>query len=286
MTERYQILNATSNCPYNKCDGSGWIHKEDTLYHFLEPQEKLKAYHIKHFECDCHEERQKRKELEQALRNAKIPDKFLDASISNFELSKYEEDGSRSAAAYAKRLAARFVERFEDIKEQAKGIYFYSRKKGSGKTRLAISIGNALLKRYGIVPLYIPATDIFSEIQSTFGKDSEKSTTTVVNAFKNAQLLIIDDIGVEESSNRWKDRNVWKERMMNEILEYRMNNKLITMFTANLPINELSGDTLYPLGRVESRVNKMAYEVHMPEESVRDHEANEENYEFEKTLLG
>ncbi len=283
-TERYRILNATSSCPFSTCDSTGWQHVEDTYYHFLQKKEKLETNHITYRVCECNGERQQRKELEKTLRNAKIPDKFLDASISNFDLMKYETDESRSAAAYAKRIAAKFVDKFEEIKGDGKGIYFFSIKKGSGKSRLAISIGNALLKKHGVIPLYIPATDIFSEIQSTF--DSDKSTTTVVNAFKSAQLLIIDDIGVEESTSRKKDRNAWKERMMTEILEYRMNNNLITFFTANLPIDHLSSDTLYPGGRVESRVRKMAYEVHMPEESVRDAEAEEENQEFEKKLLG
>lgn len=283
-TERYQILNATTNCPYQNCDGTGWMHREDTHYHFLKPEDKLKTNQTMYVECECNQERKARKEIESALRSAKIPDKFVDAAINNFVLTKYKLDTSRSAAAYAKRLSAKFVERFDEIKKEGKGIYFYSRTKGSGKTRLAISIANALLKKYKVTPLYKPAAEIFSEIQSTF--DSDKSTTQVVNAFKEAKLLIIDDIGVEESNSRKKDRNVWKERMMNEILEYRMNNHLITFFTANIPISELNHELLYPLGRVQSRVNKMAYEVQMPEESVRDHEAKEENNKFEQMLLG
>ncbi|OLS34196.1 hypothetical protein BTR22_19095 [Alkalihalophilus pseudofirmus] len=254
--------------------------REDTHYHFLPPAEKLKTDHTMYVECECNKERKARKELESTLRYAKIPDKFMDAAINNFDLSKYELDASRSAAAYAKRLSAKFVERFDEIKQEGKGIYFYSRTKGSGKTRLAISIANALLKKYKVTPLYKPATEIFSEIQSTF--DSDKSTTEVVNAFKEAKVLIIDDIGVEESSS---NKN-WKERMMTEILEYRMNNRFITFFTANMPINELSNSLLYPQGRVQSRINKMAYEVQMPEESVRDHEAMEENNKFEQMLLG
>jgi DNA replication protein DnaC len=283
-TERYRILNATSDCPYNKCNGSGWMFREDTHYHFLPPSEKLKTDHTMYVECECNKERKARKELESTLRYAKIPDKFMDAAINNFDLTKYELEESRSAAAYAKRISVKYVEQFEKVKKEGKGIYFYSRTKGSGKTRLAISIANALLKKYKVTPLYKPAAEIFSDIQSTF--DSDKSTTQVVNAFKEAKLLIIDDIGVEESSSRKKDRNVWKERMMNEILEYRMNNHLITFFTANIPISELNHELLYPLGRVQSRVNKMAYEVQMPEESVRDHEAKEENNKFEQMLLG
>jgi DNA replication protein DnaC len=284
-TERYRILNATTECPYGKCDGSGWKHVEDTHYHFLEAKDKQKSHHIQYKKCNCHEARQKRKELDETLRNAKIPEKFLDAAISNFDLMKYTIESERSRAAYAKRLAARFVAKFDEIKEQGKGIYFHSDKKGSGKTRLAISIGNALFKKYGVVPLYIPAVELFSEIQSTFEKDSDKSTTKVVETFRNAELLIIDDIGVEETGSRKKDRNTWKEQMMTKLLDHRMDNNLITLFTANIPIDKLSGDTLYPIGRVESRVRKMAYAVEMPEESVRDLEAHTENREFEDLLM-
>ncbi|WP_346726918.1 ATP-binding protein [Bacillus suaedae] len=282
-TERFRTLNATSDCPFTTCDGSGWIHREDTHYHFLPPEEKRKTFHIQYLECDCHEVRQEKRKLEQTLKQAQIPEKFLDAGIKNFDLTKYQLDESRSAAAYAKRMAANFVEKFENIKSTGKGIYFYSRKKGSGKTRLAISIGNALLKKHGVVPLYTSATNIFSEIQSTF--ESDKSTVQVKEAFMKAKVLIIDDMGVEKSSGSKKGSSNWNERTMNDILEYRMNNNLITFFTANLPISELTSPTLYPEGRVQSRVNKMAYELHMPEESVRDREAEEENYQFEQYLL-
>ena len=248
------------------CDGLGWSYQEDRHYPFLEAEEQKQSHHVQYMECKCNKERKQRKELEQTLRGAKIPEKFIDASISNFDLMKYQNETARGAAAYAKRMSARFIDKFEEIKDQGKGIYFYSRVKGSGKTRLAISIGNALFKKHGLIPLFVPATGIFSEIQATF--DSDKSTTKVVNAFKNAQVLIIDDIGVEESSSRRKDRNVWKERTMYEILEHRMNNKLISFFTANIAISKLSGDTLYPGGRVESRVNKMSFEIQMPEESI------------------
>lgn len=261
------------------------MHVEDTHYHFIDKEQKLLSNHITHISCDCHKEREQRLQLSKTLRNARIPEKFMDASISNFSLTVYENDEAKAAAAYGKRVAARFVENFEEVKEKGKGLYLHSNVKGSGKTRLMISIGNALFKKYKIVPLFISANDILNEIKSTF--DSDKSTTDVMNTFREAKLLLIDDFGVEESKNkRNPEANVWKERVITEILEHRMNNNLITLFTANIPISKLTSDTLYPAGRVESRVKKMAFEIQMPEYSVRDQEADLENIEFERTLLG
>ncbi|WP_169823141.1 DnaA ATPase domain-containing protein [Anaerobacillus alkalilacustris] len=261
------------------------MHVEDTHYHFLDKREKLNSNHITYKECNCRKERQERLEIEKTLKSARIPEKFLNASINNFSLTVYEDDNAKAAAAYAKRIAARFVENYEEIKEKGKGLYFHSQVKGSGKTRLMISIGNALFKKYRIVPLFISANDILNEIKSTF--DSEKSTSAVMRTFREANLLLIDDLGVEESrSKRSSDPSVWKERVITEILEHRMNNNLLTIITANIPISDLSAETLYPSGRVESRVKKITFEIHMPEYSIRDQESVEENQEFEKQLLG
>lgn len=273
------------------CDGSGWQHVEDTLYHFLDKkvlEEKMRrgedSSNMTWRECKCYKSLEERKKIEKALRNAHTPEKYLDASISNFQLDKYTKKDTQAAAAYAKRFAAKYVEKFPEISKQGKGIYFYSMVKGSGKTRLAISIGNALFKKHQVSYIYKTATEIFDEITATFNTD--RSTSDVVDVFKKAEVLIIDDIGVEETSNRRKERNVWKENTMTGILDYRMDNNLITIFTSNITIDELTSETLYPEGRVASRVRKIAYEVHMPEESVRDNEAVEENIAFEKELMG
>ena len=47
----------------------------------------------------------------------------------------------------AKIIAKRYVEQFEEIQETGKGLYFYSSVKGSGKTRLAVSIANDLIRQ-------------------------------------------------------------------------------------------------------------------------------------------
>ncbi|KMK77605.1 hypothetical protein AB990_03840 [Alkalihalobacillus pseudalcaliphilus] len=262
------------------------MHKEDLLYHFLSPEEKATANHVIYEECLCNKAMKRKKEIENTLKSSRIPEAFLDATVNNFDLSKYNQPDERARAAYAKKMVGEYIVKFQSIKNDGKGLYFHSPTKGCGKSRLALSLANALFKKYALVPVYSTVSDLFDEIKSTWNPGSKFSTANVMDMYRNAQVLILDDIGVEETSGRNNDQNKWKEGMMTKLLDHRMNNKLITIFTANLTIEELTRPSLYPMGRVESRVRKMAYPVSMPNEKVRDAESEQENRAFEQMLMG
>ncbi len=62
-----------------------------------------------------------------------------------------------------------------------------------------------------------------------------------------------------------------------------MSYKRPTIITSNMPIQSLQKK--YPAGRIKSRIEKMTFQVVMPEESVRAILANLENDEIAKMFF-
>lgn len=258
--ERYEILSLISDdCPFEKCDGSGLIWVKDNQ----ENKEFMRN-------CKCRANRI----LLKKMKWAKIPEEFRNVTINSFDINLYSEQDSRQKAVMAKKIAGNFVKKYKELAEQGKGLYFYSEVKGSGKTRLALSILNALLVVYDnenspLSVFYSPTADLIGEIKNTFNKkENDVSSSELINAAKNMDVLLLDDIGVEKASD-------WVEETLTRILDYRLQNKKVTIFTSNLEINEL--DSWYPSGRISSRIEKMTYPVHMPEERIRSKLAKQEN---------
>ncbi|RKD22574.1 hypothetical protein BEP19_09950 [Ammoniphilus oxalaticus] len=261
------MSSISDKCPYKKCDGSSliWIMDHEEGRDFAR-------------ECDCKEF----KKLRFKLSNAQLPSEFADTTINSFDVEIYEKAESQEQATLAKRYAGNFVKNFDLIREEGKGLYLYSRTKGSGKTRLAASILNAIVKVYDkdgrrVSVYYSSTADLLGEIRRGFDKDADVKSSDVIDAVRNVDLLVLDDIGVEKTGD-------WVEETFTRILEHRLLNMKLTIFTSNLAIDEL--DSKYPEGRVRDRIKKMAFPVKMPEEQIRSMLAEKENEDMLNLLLG
>jgi DNA replication protein DnaC len=62
----------------------------------------------------------------------------------------------------------------------------------------------------------------------------------------------------------------WLDDILFKLLDYRMTNKRMTLFTSNCPINELRFNE-----RTIDRVNRLSMPCKLPEICVRDKEVNE-----------
>lgn len=216
--------------------------------------------------CECMGIQQKPKIRE----GARIPFEFKDCSINSFDISKYND---KATAAQAKRTAGNFVSNFITFKNGGKGLYIYSKTKGSGKTRLACSIANALIATQGISTKFMKTLDLLSMIKDTYKKDSGISEKEILDGIKNCKVLILDDIGAEKPTE-------WVCGVFLSLLDYRMGNRLVTLFTSNVRIDKLKLDE-----RIVDRLAKMALEVRLPEESVRRKESEIENEKFKQILV-
>lgn len=211
--------------------------------------------------------------VDRKLEFANIPENFKDLTINSFRTDLYERPESKQKAMVVKKMAANYVKNFETFQETGKGLYLYSNTKGSGKTRMAISIGNALMKvkRKGVK--YTTTIDLLDEIKKTFDKDSQLTESELIESIKKIDVLILDDVGVENPTP-------WVKTIFYSILDGRMDNNKITIFTSNMSMEELDHDD-----RLKSRIEKMAIPMEFPEESIRSKIARNENKELQRLLL-
>jgi len=268
-----EILTSPSDlCPYKQCDGTGWIWKRGwSKRHVKNEKDEWQE------ECECYQQLMKQKEINRKLDLAQVPPIFKDATVNSFDVNAYEKKESQETAAIAKKAAANYVSNFPTMKEYGKGLYLFSEIKGSGKTRLISSVANALVKIYGVELAFLKADDLLTQIKKTFNGPSNTSEDEIVKIFRRVDVLVIDDIAVEKPSD-------FAERIFFNVLDYRLEHKKVTLFTSNKTIDNLR--EIYIEGRVGSRIQKMAMEIYMPEESIREQEAESENKALERMLFG
>jgi DNA replication protein DnaC len=249
-------------CPI--CRDSGWIEAEmENGYTCVK-------------ECKCGKIQRER--INGKLKFATIPKEFEGQTVDNFMTDCYLPQ-NRELAELAKAIAKSYVEKFDEIQETGKGLYFYSSVKGSGKTRLAVSIANDLIEQKMISTKFATTIQILDQIKATWGDkrktdDEVCSEQKLINDIISVPVLVIDDIGVEGAKD-------WVNERFYNILNGRMIEKRITIFTSNCRIEDLKLDE-----RIVNRIIKMALPVEFPNESIRVEIARKENRDLLDLLLG
>ena len=165
----------------------------------------------------------KKLEKERAYQNnvmiVDMPKEILDASMKNI----YTDDKNRLETI---KWLTTFIKKYE-MGEKTKGLYLTGNF-GCGKTYLVAACFNELAKKGKKVAIvYYP--EFLRELKESFSDDFKK----IFNKTKKAELLLIDDIGAETTTN-WN-----RDEILGTILQYRMQESLPTFFTSNLSIKEL-----------------------------------------------
>lgn len=230
-------------------------------------------------ECECGRLLQER--LARKLKFAAIPKEFEGQTVDNFRTDVYTTDRNKNLAKMAKKLAAEYVRRFQEIRESGKGFYFFSSAKGSGKTRLAVSIANDLIAEQKVMAKFATTLQIIDQIKETWGEKPgnrdaawQASEQKLMDDIISVPVLVIDDIGVEQPKG-------WVNERFYNIINGRMDEKRITIFTSNCRIEELKLDE-----RITSRIEKMSMPIEFPAESIRRAAARKENSALMERLLG
>ena len=186
------------------------------------------------------------------------PTYFESRTLDRFSVGMYTYGQNRDMAQKALDVVKRYIEGYSMIVAQygGSGLYFYSKDRGTGKTFLSTILGNELSKLGRRVRWY-GMTNLLQEIKACYDRESSTSSADIINLCRNAEVLILDDIGVEKQS-------AWVNETMYTILDYRMSQCKPTMFTSNHRPHELAYDE-----RIIDRITRMTELVELPNESVR-----------------
>jgi primosomal protein DnaI len=122
-----------------------------------------------------------------------------------------------------------------------KGLYLTGNF-GCGKTYLVSAALNELAKKdHQIAIIYYP--EFLRSLKESFG-DSE-TYNEKFRLVKRTEILLLDDIGAE-TMTEWS-----RDEVLGTILQYRMQEGLVTFFTSNLTIKELEEHFSYSTKGIE-----------------------------------
>lgn len=215
--------------------------------------------------CECGFEA--REVMNRRLRFANIPEKYKDVRFDNFDLSIFDgADAKKMQEAF--KIVATYFEHFEEMKEQGRGLYLYSTCKGSGKTRLAISLANELIYNKNQPVKFATSLQILNEIKNTWNNDTQQNESQLLDNLVTTDVLIIDDFGTEKSKD-------WINEKFFHIIDGRYLNDKITIVTSNYDIKTIDYDD-----RITSRLDEKCYKVEFPNKSVRRINADNADMDF------
>jgi DNA replication protein DnaC len=101
---------------------------------------------------------------------------------------------------------------------------------GCGKTHLAAAIANAAVQR-GLPTLFITVPDLLDSLRYSFS-DPTTSYEARFEEIRNADLLVMDDFGTQNATP-------WAQEKLFQIINSRYINKLPTVITTNLILDEI-----------------------------------------------
>ena len=161
---------------------------------------------------------------------------------------------------------------FDKWQGSGKGIYLWSKTPGSGKTFLSCCIAKSIMLKHDLQMRFITAPDYISLVGDSYKKERGELDKSVV--YRECPLLVLDDIGAQVDKD-------WQKQEMFRLINQRMSNGLVTMFTSNMSVENLNVDD-----RTKDRIIKSSVVVQMPEESIRRKKAKNEQDKFLENILG
>ncbi|MFQ3536413.1 MAG: ATP-binding protein [Aggregatilineales bacterium] len=154
--------------------------------------------------------------------------RYHEMTFETFELRQGEGLSEESL-----RRLQQTVQTAHAFAENPQGWLALTGRPGSGKTHLAAAIAH-VLNRHMPVALFVTAADLISHLRATFYPSATVSYDRRLHELKNATVLILDDLTIEE-----RNMSAWARDKLYEILLYRFDYNLPTVITSSQPLEEM-----------------------------------------------
>jgi DNA replication protein DnaC len=221
------------NCPH--CHGAGYIRNDVPLGdpHFgrLEP-------------CVC-----RSTDIADGARQRLFELSRLDR-LSHLTFENFEMRGNKNAKFMTPQDALSLQtakEKAENFARTPQGWLLLEGGYGCGKTHIAAAIANYAVSM-GTPTLFITVPDLLDSLRFAFS-DPETTFEARFEEIRNAALLVLDDFGTQNAT-------AWAQEKLFQIINYRYINKLPTVITTNLMLDEIES-------RIRSRLQDEEFVAHV-----------------------
>jgi DNA replication protein DnaC len=133
-----------------------------------------------------------KKKLINTLGHSGIPKRFMDRGFTNYEV---KTDQQREVLETAKEYAVNF-----SIHRKAGSGFVFTGMTGTGKNHLAMAIAKQVI-RDGYSAIYTTVLDATQHIREAYRTSSEDSDRQVIAIYASADLLVLDEVGVQMNND-------------------------------------------------------------------------------------
>ena len=199
--------------------------------------------------CRCRqEEMKKRKAEDEARERMQHIDRLKSAGIQERHLLDWRFDVAEETETI--RWAKNYVANWKKVRAENLGLLLWG-DVGTGKSFAAACIANALLEQ--ATPVLMTN---FSKILNQMGTMYTEERYQYIASFNHYPLLIIDDLGIERSTEYAKEQ-------VYAVIDERYKANLPLIITTNLTINEIRNPESVADARIYSRVLEMCTPIHV-----------------------
>ena len=187
----------------------------------------------------------------------------LPSSLKNVSfLDVYRDDVARLT------VLNKMIKFVNDYPNNLKGLYLYG-DFGVGKSFMVAALAHDLSEKRCVSSTLLHYPSFVIDVKNAIGDGNVKS---LVDEIKQAEVLIFDDIGAEQSTPWVRDE------VLQVILQYRMQEDLPTFFTSNFSFEDLEkhfakgkngNDETWEARRVMERIRYLAEETRLEGENRR-----------------
>lgn len=164
---------------------------------------------------------------QQRRKNIGAPPRLMAQSFETYQPE------NATASQYLKACKA-YAENWEHTANAGANISMVG-KTGTGKSHLATAICQVVAK-HGAQPIYTTASNLIRYIRGSYARNAEYSEPQAFARFAACDLLVIDEIGVKESTEH--DRAT-----LFEVIDERNQHMLPTIIISNLNMQEIEEQT-------------------------------------------
>jgi len=181
----------------------------------------------------------------------------LSKRLKGYTLANFDHQVSKSTEkAFAKVMD--YIMNWKENQEAGRGLYFCGGV-GTGKTHLAVAVMNELIQTKRVPSLFVTVPELLDNLRGAYN-DPGRNLDEWMDAVKNADLLLLDDLGSERPTE-------WVQERLFVIINHRYRESLPTVFTSNIGPENLPAQ----LGeRTASRIIAMCEGVELAGDDYRE----------------